>query len=499
MERTNPWSRFFVVLMLMFSVVYGKDRLPYTIVNNSTYPDDQVYVALVGITDGHVWLDGKTGEVKPMSKSDNTLLGPTINGNTGPGQDSRYADCFTKLSELPNRTLEVPQIAGCRMLISFGSPLYLYFFGHSGAPSGYAAANLANPTDPNQGVRFEMIELTWNQYGLWTNTTRVDSYQYAMNLRVTGANGFEKSVGELIPHDSIVARYKTEVGSPFNLCLDEETGVIEAPSKLAAFQQGGEFEQFFDPYVDSIWERYSNEFLTFSSGDAGIWKGKVEGEQFVFHNLTNSFGNATAYITRRPNTQEVLEGKGVLAENVQNLSTQTLDLVVQAQFCAALNRHAIDLSVPEGTIQDWSDESKYFAGGTYNSYVKFWHDRTISRDGKSYGFCYDDVFDKSSTIHAQTPESVTVTIGVKPSEETSVVPSKQKVEEMSLAVQGRTIVLNRNTSVGSKLELFNSRGQRLFSSAITGNSLVIPQISSGMMIWRISESGTVTSGIISKK
>lgn len=385
--------------------------IPYKFVNQSEFSDDQVYIAVIGITGGHVWIDAATGQVNPMHVNDNSMQGPILGGNKGPGGNGMYADCFTKLSDIPNQEIMIPEIAGSRILVSYKSPLYMYFFGYSGAPSGYAAPNLANPTDPNQGIRFEMIELTLNQYGLWTNTTRVDSYQYPMGLEVWGGNGFYKKTGELLSHQSIQQLWKSSVSDAFKACLNEEDGFIHAPSKTAQFLAGGAQADFFKPYVDAIWEKYKNEDLIFNSGAAGIWKGRVEGETFVFHNQTNFSGNATAKISRRPNTQEVLEGKGVLAEDVQKIPGQTLDLVVQAQFCAALNRHAIDLQAGAGVTQDWSDSTKFFKTMPYNEYVKFWHRADVSWEQNSYGFCYDDVFDYSSTIHTSSPERVKVTLG----------------------------------------------------------------------------------------
>ena len=184
-----------------------------------------------------------------------------------------------------------------------------------------------------------------------------------------------------------------------------------APSKTSAFQSGGAQADYFKSYVDAIWSKYASEDLIFNSGAAGIWKGRVEGETFVFHNQTNFTGNATAKISRRPNTLEVLEGNGVLSEDVQKIPGQTLDLVVQAQFCAALNRHVIDLNAAAGTTQDWSDSSKFFKTEPYNVYVQFWHRADISWEQNSYGFCYDDVFEYSSTINAPSATSAKVTIG----------------------------------------------------------------------------------------
>lgn len=410
----NSLQKISVCILLFFFLVagaYAQNTLPYKFVNNTTFADDEIYVAVIGIIGGHVWIDASTGDVHQMNASDNTIQGPVINGNMGPGENGLYADCFTKLSDIPDKTIPIPKIAGSRILISFGSPLYLYFFGYSGAPEGYAAPNLANSTDPNQGIRYETIELTYNDNGLWSNTTRVDSYQYPIGLEVWGAGDFYKKTGEVISHQSILDKWENEVPGTFQECFNETDGTILAPSKTSAFQSGGAYADYFKPYVDAIWDKYANQDLMFNSGAAGVWKGRVENEQFVFHNQTNFTGNATAIISRRPNTQEILEGKGVLAEDVQKISGQTLDLVVQAQFCAALNRHAIDLEASAETVQDWSDSSKFFSAEPYNAYVEFWHREDISWGQSSYGFCYDDVFDYSSTIHTPSPTNVVVTIG----------------------------------------------------------------------------------------
>lgn len=478
----------------------NSQTLPYLFENSSTYSDDEIYIGLVGITDGHVWLDCKTSTVHPMALSDNTVEGPVINGNKGPGNNALYADCFTKLSDIPNKTINIPRIAGCRILISFGSPLYLYFFGHSGAPSGYAAPNLANPTDPNTGIRFEMIELTWNDIGLWTNTTRVDSYQYPMGLEVWGgASGFYKKVGELMTHEEVISTWKNRTSSDFTNCLNEDMNIILAPSKTIAFETGGAQADYMKSYIDQIWEKYKYEDLTFTS-DAGTWQGRVEGEKFVFHNLTNSFGNATGIISRRPDTQEALEGKGVLAEDVQMLPDQQLDKVVQAQFCAALNRGAVDLNAASGTVQQWGDENNYFQSDTYNEYVKFWHNDDVSFEKYSYGFCYDDVYDKSSTIHTTDPDRVTVTIGgfgYNDNTEKSKKYHAQLFKNLRPVLSENRIRFNQEFDHPVRFKIHTLSGKLLVNELITGKDLILNnKLISGMFIWSLVNNNNVINGII---
>lgn len=382
------------------NAAWGQNTVPYTFYNNSQFTDANVYVAIVGIVNGnHSWIDCKTGTVRLMQTSDNTVQGPIINGDGGPGGNGKYANCFSKLSEIPNKIVNIPGIAGCRILISFNSQLYLYFFGPTG---GYAAPNLANPNDPNQGIRFEMIELTNGANGMWSNTTRVDSYQYPMGLEVWGNSNFYKKVGELKSHSQILSQWQSTAPAAFAGCYDASKGVILFPSKTAAFKAGGSQANYFDAYINSIWSKYTSGDLVFNAGDAGTWRGRVSGDVFTF---TRTSDGQIAKISRKPTNTETMEGSGVLAEGGQ------WDKVVQAQICAAINRHAIDLNLATGATQDFATDSKFYLTSPYNWYCKFWHQSDISYNGLTYAFCYDDVFDKSSTINCPSPTRATITIG----------------------------------------------------------------------------------------
>lgn len=393
----------FALTISVKSNLQAQTTVPFTLSNNSTYADGNVYVAIVGIVNGNfVWIDPKTSAVNLMSVSNNTVPGPVINGNTGPGGNGLYANCFAKLSDIPNKTFNIPGIAGCRILISFNSQLYLYFFGASGSPSGYAAPNLANPTDPNQGIRFETIELTNASNGLWVNTTRVDSYQYPMGLEVWGNSGFYQKVGELIPHSQILSQWQSTAPSAFAGCYDATNGIIKFPSKTAAFQTGGAQANYFGSYIDAIWSKYQSGNLVFNAGDAGTWSGRVSGNVFTF---TRASDGQVGTISNKPTNLEVMEGSGVMAAGGQ------WDKVIQAQICAAINRHAIDLNVATGTTQDFSNAANYYQTSPYNWYCKFWHRSDISYNSLTYAFCYDDVFNHSSTINASSPVRTTITVG----------------------------------------------------------------------------------------
>lgn len=419
MRNFRLQKNFFTALLLALlgNFMYGQGPIPFTISNTSTFNDNELYVAIVGIdynTGNHVWVNAKTSQVLPMSASYNTVTGPTIGGNTGPGQNSKYANCFTKLSEIPNKTFTLPQIAGCRVFIAKGQQLYFYFFGASGAPSGYTSPNPLNATDPNQGILYEIIELTNNQYGFFGNPSRVDSYKYPMGLELFGANGYQKRVGELKKHADIVAAFKANVPSEFQGCVNDASGEITAPSKTPAFADGtggtsvGAQANYLKSYIDAIWNKYKNEDLIFYAGDAGVFKGRVIGEQLEVVGQSGGFTGRTGRVQSRPSTQEALEGKGVLD---RRLVDGDLDLVVQAQLTAAINRHVVNVTTPNPGQQNWYDASKFYQVNPTNHYSKFWHLPGISVDNLAYGFAYDDVADQSPSLHTTQPTKVIATFG----------------------------------------------------------------------------------------
>ena len=394
----------------------AQGSIPFTINNTSPFADGDLYVAIVGLdpSNNHVWINAANSQVLPMSPGYNTVTGPTVNGNTGPGQNSKYAACFTKLSNIPNHTFTLPAIAGCRVYISRGQQLYFYFFGANGSPSGYTAPNPQNPADPNTGIIYETIELTNNQYGFFGNTTRVDAFNYPMGLELYG-QGYYKKTGELKTAADIVATYKASVPAEFQGTVNNSTGVISYPSKTAAFYDGtngtapGPYGNYFKSYLDAIWSKYKNEDLIFNAGNAGVFKGRVGSDnRLVVVGQSGAYNGRTGIITREPTTQEAFEGKGVLA---QRNNDGDCDLVVQAQITAAVNRHALTVAGGAAGQQDFYNVSKFYQTTPFNYYARFWHQPGISVDNLSYGFAYDDVADQSATLQTAKPTKVVATFG----------------------------------------------------------------------------------------
>ena len=422
-----------IMLLLLFAsannLSFAQYSLPYTFSNNSPYPDSEIYIGLVGKFGDNVdvWMDMSDYSLVPMSADQNVLDGPPWSTPA----DWKYPDLFTKLSDISEHTLQIPQgLYGSRIFISFQSPMYLHFH----ETGGYAGANLNSSTDPNDGIRWEIVELTWGNSGLWTNSSRVDAYQYPLSVEVSGftgglteptytesylsavgGNGTPKygKIGEQLPHEEILNRWDNAVSMEYlvaKVIKDHSLDggyIIEQPSKVEDFP-----EDIFDDYIDDIWDTYTNNDLVIDIGDRGIWTGRVTGERFDF---VDPVDNSIATIYGKPTSFNAIEGSGFLAFTSVDASVDQEkhdeDLMIQAQIAAAINRHAIYTDVIDGTVQFTHDASRYFIHAPYNEYVRFFHNEEISYESKTYAFAYDDVGDHSSTIQCTFPTSVRVIIG----------------------------------------------------------------------------------------
>ena len=396
--------------LLCYFSAYGAETMPFTLINNSDYPDSEIYIALVGKQNGSsIWVDFSTNaegatQTRPINTSYNSLHKSA--------SDWGYANIFVPLSQISNKVLYMPKLTACRIFFAFKSPMYIHFFDDG----GYAGADLQNPADPNHGIRWELVEFSWADNGLWVNTSRVDAYQYPMGVELWGAPGANNAymkAGELMSHQDILDKFRTEMQhSPFAACYtesgfedDTHNGIIMQPSKIAAFKEGGEAENYFQDYIDRIWQAFSTKQLVANQGERGIWRGGVAGQTLTMTGELGAFSGVSASVPYKPTTQDVIEGKGALATGSEQ------DKALQAQLCGAISRGVVDVNVPSGQEQNWGDASKFFVTDVHNRYVAFFHQEDVSYKGKTYAFAYDDTFDQSSTLVTSIPEKVQITIG----------------------------------------------------------------------------------------
>ena len=261
---------------------------PMQIVNNSPFPDNQVYIAIVSNYAGGVsYYDLNHNTANSVAFPRLTTALNTLHKTSG---DWGYADVFVTLDQIVNKTIYIDRTMACRMFFSFGSPMYL----HVHATGGYAGVDLNNPTDPNADVRWEVVEFSYDQYDvMFVNTTRVDAFQYPMAVDLygnvaAGANNAHMARGETCTYQEVLEKWQQAYGNTiYSHCVidnritkDKLGPIIMQPSKVKALKQSN----IFDEYIDQIWTTFSSKRLHAQMGERGTWSGKVENDVFVMKN-----------------------------------------------------------------------------------------------------------------------------------------------------------------------------------------------------------------------
>ena len=366
----------------------------FKIVNgtHNAYADSQVYWAIIGKD----WNSGKfvyvntSGQLIPMALSDNGAL--TKNGVA-------YTNYFHTIAQAGSVT--IPPINSARLMLSVGSPMYIQVNQDVNGNIGYAGANIDNPSDPNINVTFDFMEMAIvPTTGFYGNTTRVDQFGFPVTLRLQGLGGYDQTVGETATRASLISAWSSAVPAQFQSLAQTPYSPyrIIAPAH-ATFAAGQANANYLDSYIQGLWTKYASQTLTFTD-QQGTFTGHVVNGQFQFTD-----GQGTYTIARAPTTQEALLGNGVLNDATgQTPGTAGYDkqLQIQAQMCAAINRHIVE------NPAQWSTPSAFYASPS-NSYSKFWHDHSLN--GLAYGFAYDDVGGFSSSLHTAAPTIATVTVG----------------------------------------------------------------------------------------
>ena len=351
------------------------DRIAIELNNktNGKYSDSEIYWCILGNNENNqlCYMD-KDGNMIPASESLNTV---EVNG-------TKYANIYHTLAESDH--VYAPTIRSGRMYLSYGKPVYVKFNGST----GYAGPDLNNPGDVNANTLFEFAEFTIEGKNYWGNTTRVDYFCFPMVTRLIGGSlygGYDNVVGDIGTRDEIFTAFKNEVPNEYKSLVRDDR--IIAPCK-STFNAGKTNGNYFDNYINEFWNKYANEDLRFSS-ESGSFVGRVVGNQMRF----TREGDSTVYYVDKPNTQEVLEGKGAFDRG------NGVEKAIEAQLCAAFNRGATE---PD----KWYTPSQYYKNSVANFYAGFFHEHSVL--GRAYGFCYDDVNDQSTLLQYNKADALVI-------------------------------------------------------------------------------------------
>jgi glycosyl hydrolase family 64 (putative beta-1,3-glucanase)/ricin-type beta-trefoil lectin protein len=359
----------------------GPAVLPMRITNQSGR-GDAVYLYVIGtnlstgrlgyVNAGGTFNNWPAGSNPPSPAPDVSIGGPGNGGSTN---------------------ISIPKNISGRIYFSLGRKLSFLL-----TPDGLVQPAPWAGGDANRDTLFDWSEFTYNDAGLWLNSSQVDMFAIAHTVTVTDSAG-TRSTGSLVANgrDNVINGIKAAGwGGTVYTRSDGTVLRVLAPGKAA--DTGGLSATYLDPYITSAWNAYTNKTLTVVPfGDQPNLKyfGRTSGNTM---NFTNSAGAQVASFNK-PSSANVWGCDGALgAPNDQVIGP------IARTLCAALNRGTL------GTVdtQPSTDASQFYRSNPTNQYAKLVHQNMA--DGKAYAFAFDDVGNFESLVNAGSPTSAGITL-----------------------------------------------------------------------------------------
>jgi hypothetical protein len=347
--------------------------LPVRVANETgAFPDSEVRAYVVGTdpaTGTQSWVDAD-GVAHPVSESDNT--------------DEGFTDYSIPLDSVGE--LSLPFMSG-RIYFALGGKLrFKVVTDGDGRPALQYPAGWVE-TDPSHGVLHDTVEFTHNETGMYCNTSMVDQFSVPLAIRLQGEA--DQTTGMFKPggRDAVFASLSAD--PVFSRLVLSEGNHAVAPGH--ALDAGLFPADYYDSYIDQVWERYSTTDLRVTT-NAGTFTGRVDGSG----NLV--FDGGVAPIPK-PSTRDVFFCDGALAAPNDGVTGP-----VAAILGAAFNRSTL-LDTAEHPV---TDPAAFYRHETTNRYSAVFHENT--EDGKAYGFAFDDVSDFASYVQDHAPVSLDVTL-----------------------------------------------------------------------------------------
>lgn len=453
MRTTTKWLSALVALVtavagLLFAApaqAIGPDLLPVTITNNSGRAE-AVHLYVLG-TDirpggrlGYVNRDGgftpwAPGSNPPVPAPDVSIAGPANGGSV---------------------TIRVPRFISGRIYMSFGEKLKFFL-----TPDGLVQPAPWAAGDPNRDILFDWSEFTYNDAGLWLNSSQVDQFAVPHAVTVTGASGATKKTGELVNNgrENVINGIRNQPGWANTILTRADGTVLRvlAPGKAA---DAGLFSTtYLDGYINEAWNAYTSKTLTvvpFTDQPNIRYFGRTSGNVM---NFTNSAGQHVASFTK-PTSANVWGCDGALgAPNDQVVGP------IARTLCAALHRSTLGRI----DVQPGGGPADFYQGSVTNHYSRLIHQNMV--DGKAYGFAFDDVQAQESLVHDGDPRSAGIILTPFGAGGPGPGPGPAKSAVVS-DWHGKCIdVPNWNFSDGQRLIVWNCTGGTNQAWEFTGGTL----------------------------
>lgn len=310
-------------------------------------------------------------------------------------------DCAIPLGSPGNTvTVTVPQIAGGRLWFSMDGKLTFLL---NPGPA-LVEPSVLNPSDPNARVNFGFCEFTLNNDQLFANISYVDfvpRIPIAISLR--NASGTVQDVAGM-PRDGLdricdgLRQQAQKDGRPWDKLIVQKDGQnLRALNATHGNAVGANFDGYFEPYVDQVWQKYSQGACMKCNTQAGpgVVEGRVDGNEFVIGNER----------FQKPSTADIL---GCNSGPFTTGPSPGRNAIIP-RLAAAFVRSTLLV-----TDDHPSQPDTFYKQEPTNHYARIVHENNI--DKKGYAFAYDDVQpdggdDQSGKVNDGAPTLFIVTIG----------------------------------------------------------------------------------------
>ncbi len=361
----------------------GPSLLPLTFTNN-TGRGDAVYLYVIGVnlntgklgyaTAGGTFTNWPAGGNPPTPAPDVAIAGPGNGATT---------------------TVQVPRGMSGRVYFSLGKKLTFLL-----TPDGLVQPAPWAGGDANRDTLFDWSEFTYNDAGLWLNSSQVDMFAVPHTVSVVTSTGATKSTGSLVANgrDNVINGIKAQAGWSGSVYTRADGTVLRVLAPGKAADAGGLSATYLDPYITSAWNAYTSKTLTvvpFADQPNTKYFGRTSGSTM---NFTNAAGQQVASFNK-PSSANVWGCDGNLgAPNDQIVGP------IARTLCAALNRGTL------GTIdtQPGTNGADFYKSNPTNQYAKLVHANMA--DGKAYAFAFDDVGNFESLVNDGSPRAAGITL-----------------------------------------------------------------------------------------
>lgn len=359
-------------------------------IKNTT--DSELYATITGrdLDNNNQWFVLKADGKSAYNPSNPSNIGTPL-----------QEDCAVKIGGPgAERIVTIPHIAGGRIYFSVKEPIT--FFLNPGP--ALVEPSVTNPSDANFNKNWGFCEFTFNNDQLYANISYVDFVGLPVAISLDCGNGEHKKVLG-IPQDGLskvcegLHAQKGEDGHGWDKLIfkgpDDQPLRILSPNQ-ACVMDGSLFNNYYEPYIDEVWIKFSSQEITIDTMAAGVVKGGVQGDKLVFDGLE----------FEKPNTRDIFDADGGPFRTGPDAKRNAIIPRLNAEFNRSTYMCHDDIFPAQS--------DKYYTHPVTNHYARLVH--ASNKDGRGYCHPYDDASppgggDQSGFVNDGDPKLFTVIVG----------------------------------------------------------------------------------------